>query len=290
MLQNTYSTFRAHSNPAMTDQRPEPLLMTSFPLFVPGDRSDRIAKACKLGTDTVIIDLEDGVAPARKVAARAALFDALPSEAEPQLVLRINPHNSSWHDDDLVLATHPGLSGIMLPKSETAEQVGALRRRLRPDQHVIALIETALGLQNIDDLAGKADRLAFGSIDFAVDLGCSETRHALLFARSRLVLASRLAGLPAPLDGVTTNVKNLSSVEEDAAYARDLGFGGKLLIHPNQLVAARKGFKPTAESIAWAQRINAAGSNGAVAVDGEMVDAPVLARARRILTLAEQLS
>jgi citrate lyase subunit beta/citryl-CoA lyase len=129
-------------------------------------------------------------------------------------------------------------------------------------------------------------RLAFGSIDFCADLGIGHTRQALLAARSEIVLASRLAGLFAPIDGVTTAIDNTELIEDDARYARELGFRGKLCIHPRQLMPARRGFSPSADEISWAQRILAAGPHGAISVDGKMVDAPVRAQAQRILAFA----
>ena len=148
----------------------------------------------------------------------------------------------------------------------------------------IALIESARGLAAARDIARACGRLAFGSVDFAADLGCAHTREALLLARLELVLASRLAGLPAPLDGVTTAIHDDALVESDARHAAELGFGGKLLIHPKQVAAALRGFAPGEAEIAWARRVLAAGGDGAVAVDGMMIDAPVRLRAERILS------
>jgi citrate lyase subunit beta/citryl-CoA lyase len=172
------------------------------------------------------------------------------------------------------------LAGVMLAKTESAADV-----ELVPDFQVIALIETARGLaaaRNIAATLGVA-RLAFGSIDFCADLGMSHTREALLMARSELVLASRLGGLHAPLDGVTTSVSDAVLIEDEARYALGLGFGGKLCIHPAQIAAVKRGFTPDEAQIEWARRVLAVRDEGAVKVDGAMVDAPVRARARAIL-------
>ena len=149
---------------------------------------------------------------------------------------------------------------------------------------VLALVESARGIAAAREVAEAAARLAFGSIDLAADLGCAETRESLLAFRSELVLASRLAGLPGPLDGVTASYRDPEVIEDDARYAAALGFAGKLLIHPAQIVPARAGLEPAPAAIAWAERVLAAGQGGrAVAVDGAMVDAPVLKRAEQIL-------
>lgn len=129
--------------------------------------------------------------------------------------------------------------------------------------------------------AGVA-RLAFGSVDFCADLGSAHLREVLLPARFELVLASRLAGLSAPIDGVTVQLDDPQISAEDAAHARDLGMSGKLCIHPKQIAAIRSAFAPSESDLAWAQRVLASGE-GAVSVDGAMVDEPVRLRARRLL-------
>ena len=152
----------------------------------------------------------------------------------------------------------------------------------------MALIETARGFANRDEIATHpaVQRLAFGSIEFQLDLGIAGGGEALLMFRSGLVLASRLAGLPAPLDGVTVEVADLQPVAADAARARQLGFGGKLCIHPSQVGPVNAAFSPSAAELEWAQRVVAAceaAAGAAVAVDGKMVDKPVLLRAQAIL-------
>ena len=261
-------------------------MVPDFPLFVPADRPDRIAKALAAGADGAIVDLEDAVAPARKDAARDGLAGALPAGRDVALLLRVNAVGTRWHDADVAAAR--GFDGVVLPKAEDAAAIDALRGALRGGAVVVALIETVAGLEAVDALARAADRIAFGSIDFALDLGCAHTRMALLPIRSRLVRAARLAGRPAPLDGVTAAVDDADAVSDDAAHGAEMGFGGKLLIHPRQIGPARAAFRPRPAEIAWAERVaGAAAEDGAVMVDGAMVDAPVVARARRILSRAE---
>lgn len=261
-------------------------------LFVPGDRPERFAKAVAAGADAVIIDLEDAVSASAKESARQGLVDASPAinSASPVFV-RINAFGTPWHDADLAAVAALAIDGIVLPKAERVTDVAAVRALLGDGMHIIAIIESARGLAAVDEMAGAADRLAFGSVDFATDLGSAHSRDALVLARSRIVLAARLAGRPAPIDGVTLSIKDRQEIEDDARYGASLGFGGKLLIHPNQIVPARKGLAPSVEEADWASRVVASAEDGAArAIDGAMVDAPVLARARQILRSHQRFS
>lgn len=262
---------------------------SSLLLFVPANRPERYAGALGSGADAVIIDLEDAVAPDTKSPARAVMRDALMSAppAHIPLMVRINAVGTPWHGDDLAavseLLQSGRLAGIMLPKAEAAQDIQTLHDMLAADAAIIALIETATGLDRAADIAGAADRIAFGSIDFATDVGCDHSREALLLARSRLVVAARVARKPAPIDGVTVSIRNESEIEQDARHGASLGLKAKLLIHPAQVAPARRGLAPTEPELAWAERMLAGvGDGSAVTIDGQMVDAPVIARARRI--------
>lgn len=252
------------------------------PLFVPGNRPERFEKAAGAGADAVILDLEDAVAIDAKDEARAALrggFTNLP------MLVRVNGLGTPWHKADMAALEGKGFSAVILPKAEATETFAALCAESAIP--VVALIESSRGLAEARAIAATANvaRIAFGSIDFCADLGCAHTREALLAARSELVLASRLAGLAAPIDGVTTALDDAALISDDARHARDLGFGGKLCIHPRQIEAIRAGFAPDAAEIFWARRVLASG-DGAAAVDGAMVDEPVRIRARAILKRA----
>ncbi|MCD2172210.1 HpcH/HpaI aldolase/citrate lyase family protein [Rhizobium sp. C4] len=253
-------------------------------LFVPADRPERFAKAAAAGADAVIIDLEDAVAPSSKASARETLS---PGQLNVPLILRINGAGTQWHAQDIAVAAQLDLVAIMLPKAEMDGTLEALQQGPARHLPVIALIETARGLDEARAIAASPGiaRLAFGSIDFCADLGCAHQRNALLLARSSLVLASRLAGLPAPIDGVTTAIDDDGLVADDARYGRALGFGGKLCIHPRQIGPVKAGYHPDEAEIAWAEKVLNSG-DAAVAVDGAMVDEPVRIRARRILALA----
>jgi citrate lyase subunit beta/citryl-CoA lyase len=260
------------------------LLDFIVPLFVPGSRPERFEKAVSSGADAVIIDLEDAVAAEAKDAARAALSGGF---TDRPVLVRINGIGTPWHMADVAAASGLPFAAMMVPKADASEDFEALCAS--SPLPVIALVETARGLAEARHIAATANvaRLAFGSIDFCADLGCAHTREALLPARSELVLASRLAGLTEPIDGVTTAIDESALIAADARHARELGFGGKLCIHPRQVEAIRAGFHPDEAEIAWARKVLASG-DGSTAVDGTMVDEPVRARARSILKRAAE--
>ncbi|WP_170328454.1 HpcH/HpaI aldolase/citrate lyase family protein [Ruegeria arenilitoris] len=250
------------------------------PLFVPATRPERFAKAAASGADAIIVDLEDAVAPADKDAARANVdgsFSDLP------VILRINAVGTPWFADDVQALKDRGFSAVMLPKSENLDDINQITAQV-PDLPIIALVETAKGLGRAREIAAApaVTRLAFGSVDFSADLGCEHQRDALLLARSELVLASRIAGISAPLDGVTVEVADPSVSGGDAEHSRALGMTGKMCIHPNQISKVKHAFMPSDVEVEWAQRVLKA-AEGAVMIDGEMVDEPVRNRARVIL-------
>jgi citrate lyase subunit beta / citryl-CoA lyase len=260
-----------------------------LPLFAPADRPDRYAKALASGADAVIFDLEDAVALNAKDRARSLLTEARDALAAARCLalMRINAEETAFHAADLAAARGLPLAGVVVPKVESADTV----RRVAEGTGlaVLALIESARGVGSARDIAAAGARLVFGSIDYVADLGCAHSREALLFTRCELVLASRLAGAPPPIDGVTTAVNDPDQVRDDAAYAASLGFGGKLLIHPAQIEPAANGLRPTDEDVRWANRVLAAGKDGgATSLDGMMIDAPVLLRAEQILRRAQR--
>jgi citrate lyase subunit beta/citryl-CoA lyase len=253
-------------------------------LFVPGDRPERFAKAAASGAHEVVLDLEDAVAPASKDAAREAVAAWL-AEGHPALV-RINAIDTPWYEDDMkMLRAAPG-AGLMLPKAEGASLAHTLRALT--GRRVIALVETVagyMGLRTLVALDGLA-RIAFGSVDFAADSGIADEGDAMTAIRTQIVLTSCLAGLEAPIDGVSLEFKDDALMRRDALRARQLGFGGKLCIHPNQVAAVNGAWQPTSAERDWARRVVAAfqaSQGAATAVDGKMIDKPVVERARRIV-------
>lgn len=252
--------------------------MVRAPLFVPATRPVRFAKAAASGTDAVIVDLEDAVAPVDKDRVRGSLRTMPPGP----VILRINAIGTAWHEADLAALDGLNLLCVMMPKAEDPAALAKLNFPLLP------LIETARGLAHAREIAAlpNVTQLAFGSIDFCADLGMAHLREVLLPVRLELVLASRLAGIAPPLDGVTTRL-DPGLAADDATHARNLGMGGKLCIHPSQVEEVRTAFLPTEKEREWAQKVLASGG-GAVAVDGEMVDEPVRRRARNILSAASK--
>ncbi len=260
-------------------------------LFVPADRPERYAKALASGADAVIVDLEDAVAPAGKTAARDALANAL-DESAP-VVVRVNAAGTPWFEDDLALCRHPGVAAIMLPKADGIDSVCHTFEAAFKD--VLPIIESARGVEEARAIARVPGvlRLAFGSIDLAVDLGidCAADggEFELLHFRSQVVLASRLGGLAAPADGVSTAIDDAERLRADTERARRLGFGAKLCIHPKQVAAVQSVFTPAPERVDWARRVCAAfdaAAGAAVALDGQMIDLPVVERARAVLRSA----
>lgn len=263
-------------------------------LFVPGDRPERFAKAAAAGV--VIIDLEDAVAPAAKATALAAALEAVaPSGGgDPvRALVRVNPADSTTYDAEITAllsaaeASGSGLLGIVVPKAEDAGALGQLRARMPERLALVLLIESALGVVNAVELARVpgVTRLAFGAIDFALDIDADGGDRFLDHARAQLVLASRAAGIAAPLDSPSTDIRDAGKVADSAQLARNFGFGGKLCIHPAQLATVEGAFAPTQADVEWALSVIGA-EGGAAQVDGQMIDRPVTERAKRILQRA----
>ncbi|TDN59211.1 CoA ester lyase [Paraburkholderia sp. BL10I2N1] len=268
--------------------------MRSF-LFVPGIRPERFAKALDSGADAVIVDLEDAVSEADKGPARQHVADAMAAFAASttRVYLRINGFGTPWFGEDLSLLALGGLDGVVLPKAESALALEAVARATaRP---ILPIIESALGVWQVLEVAQMpgVERLVFGSVDFELDVDCSGSGEALLYARSRIVLASRVAGLLPPVDGVTVTLDDAAQLATDASSARNLGFGGKLCIHPKQIAQVNAAFSPSEEDLAKAREVVEAfarAGGGAVSVNGRMVDLPVLLKARRQLAMMERRS
>jgi citrate lyase subunit beta / citryl-CoA lyase len=261
-------------------------------LFVPGDRPDRFAKALAAGAGAVIIDLEDAVAPDAKAAAREHIraWSQTQSAPDPHVVVRINDAATSWFDADLELIDACGIRGVLLPKAERAADIARCVAALPRDGIVIPIIESARGVLAVDELAAALGvlRLAFGTLDYAVDIDLSGDERGLLYPACRMALASKVAGIGSPIAGVTPAIGNDAQLESDLRFARACGFGAKLCIHPTQLTLAHRAFAPTEEEIAWARRVveAVAPGRGAVQVDGKMVDRPVVLKAQNILARA----
>jgi citrate lyase subunit beta / citryl-CoA lyase len=263
-------------------------------LFVPGDRPDRYASALGSGASMVVLDLEDAVAPAAKPEARSSVAGWLGAAADAdvaRVAVRVNPASAPEHEADLAaLAVADRACVVMVPKAEDPMRLAALADALPGGSHLVALVETARGVVRACDLAETpaVRRLALGTFDLAAELGVDpDSREAMAGARSALVLASAAAGLTPPVDGVTGAVRDLEQVASDTRAARAVGFAGKLCVHPSQVPVVAAELRPPQAEVAWARRVVRAGDEGVSTVGGRMVDAPVLARARRVLDADE---
>lgn len=259
-------------------------------LFVPGDRPERFGKAMASGADQVIIDLEDAVAPGNTETALTNALSALVPDGDLRGLVRVHPTDSEMFEPQVEAllslsgVTGHGLMGIMVAKAEDPAAIREIQRRLPEGLSLIPLVESARGLQaaqSIADLPGVT-RLAFGAVDFSLDVGADLDAEILDYARASLVIAARAGTGSAPIDSPSTEIADANKVLSAAMRARRNGFGGMLAIHPAQLGPIAKGFAPSAEEIAWAAEVlNSEG--GAAQVRGQLVDRPVTERAKNIL-------
>ncbi|WMY11030.1 HpcH/HpaI aldolase/citrate lyase family protein [Paraburkholderia phenoliruptrix] len=256
-------------------------------LFVPGNRPDRFSKAFASGADAVILDLEDAVPISEKAEARQEVQRWVRSSGKAYV--RVNAAGTQWHDDDVhALASLDGIQGVVLPKAEHPAALRSLAAKLLPTSVLLPLIESAIGFGNLDAICAvpKVQRLMFGTLDFQVDMQMEGTGFELLYFRSQLALASRIACIGTPVDGVTTAIRDARRIRHDTTCARNLGFGGKLCIHPEQIASVHVAFSYSQSEIDWAHRVmDAVNTNAgaATSIDGKMVDAPVIQKAKYII-------
>lgn len=262
-------------------------------LFVPGSRPERFGKALAAGADVVIVDFEDAVEEPLKAQAREHLAAFLRADPQARVWVRVNAAEHAQHAEDVAFCERgPGVAGVVLPKVESAAQAERAGRTGKP---VWPIIESAKGVLAIDAIAHAhgVQRLTFGGLDLALDLdldgASSAGQHVLDHARMQVCLHSRGAGLPPPLDGVYPAIGDPAGLQRAVAHARAMGYGGALCIHPAQVPVIHAALAPSAQAVTWARRVlqasAAAGGAGAFQLDGQMVDAPVLLRARRVLAL-----
>ncbi|MRK21923.1 CoA ester lyase [Pseudomonas sp. JG-B] len=261
-------------------------------LFVPASRPERIPKAVASGADRVIVDLEDAVQESLKVEARANLDQFLKESPGCEVLVRVNAPDHPGHDLDLELcARHAGVIGIVLPKAESAAQVLHANRTGKP---IWPIIESAYGLYALAEIAkaNGVERLSFGSLDLALDLnlatGSDAAEEILSHARYAVLLHSRVAGLAPALDGVFPDIQDVEGLARVTRHARDMGFSGALCIHPSQVKVIHEVLMPSESELHWARKVIAASvtGGGVFTVDGQMIDAPVIGRARALLQRA----
>ena len=272
-----------------------PLGFCSNFLFVPGTRPDRFAKALDSGASSVILDLEDAVAAEDKETARNQIQAAWPSftaEQKKRLIIRSNSPGSPFYSADLILAQKLDLACLLIPKSESADEINGAALLL-PNTAIIPMIETAIGLDHLSEIANanQVIRLALGNLDLQADLGmvCDPQETELQTARFQIVLASRVAQIAPPIDGVTPSTDDVVRIQDDAERAKRMGFGGKLCIHPKQVGIVKAAFMPSGQELAWANRVieaDKASKGGAVKLDGRMIDRPVVLLAQRTIAIA----
>jgi citrate lyase subunit beta/citryl-CoA lyase len=211
--------------------------------------------------------------------------------------LRVNAHGTEWFEEDLAVAARLSITGVLLPKADAGEHVARAAAALPASLWIVPIVETAVGLWNVLDVARapRAERLAFGAVDFHLDTGMADEGDTLAHARSRIAVASRVARVAPPVDSVTLSIDDERAVAVDAERARRFGFAGKLCIHPKQLAAVNRVFQPGEADVEWAAAIVAAfaarpaDDRGAFSFRGTMVDRPVLERARQVLAQAGKL-
>ena len=270
-------------------------------IFTPGLRPEMYPKALATGADIVCVELEDGIAPKDKAAARAnamKLFESPQADDGVERVVRINSLRESFGMADVqaVLATDTPPPALMLPKVRTPDEVAQLDDLLTERGHATRLhviIETNAGLEAAWDIAHaspRIDALFFGGVDMAAELRCENAWEPLLYARSRVVHAAAGAGLDA-IDVPWLDLEDPDGMERAAIQARELGFSGKGAVHPRQIAALNAVFTPSAERIARARRIIAgfeAADTGLVVIDGKLIEKPVLREMHRIVAIAER--
>ena len=284
-------------------------------LFAPGNRPDRAEKALGLGADGVVIDLEDAVPIAEKESSRPLVREVLDKHPGKRMYVRINALSTPYARDDVSAIGSTNLKGIMLPKVETPDDIYEIDKLLTEMEknngvhvgamEIISICETAKGLEEIyPTLSAKPKNhrvsvVAFGAADYTLDLGIALTREGreLEYARIRLPIASRAAGLAPPLDTPwMVDLKDMEGLVADAKKAKAYGFQGKIVIHPNQIQPCNEIFTPTEKEIHQARRVveafAAAEREGkaAIQLDGKFIDYPVVEKSRRIIELSKAIS
>ena len=256
-------------------------------LFTPGNRLELLAKVGRWEPDVVVVDLEDAIPAGEKEAVRDRLGEAELNVTGCPVLVRVNPDGTPWHDADVDAAVRSGAAGIVLPKAETPERVAALAGKMTEERSPALLlgIETARGVAAARELlAAGVTGAYFGAEDYIADVGGRRTAAGLevLHARSAVVLAARLAGVPA-VDQAVVAFNDDEAFRVDAQAGRDLGYSGKICIHPRQVALAHAAFTPGEAEVAAARNIVEAAGNGVGIVDGMMVDAAHVRAAQQVL-------
>lgn len=271
--------------------------MAIAPLYVPGDRADRFEKAAQSGTDMVIVDLEDGVAPTSKSAARESVASWLGGKPQVPVSIRINAESSPFFDADLELLAAVGpVDEVRIPKVESAKTVDRVLRVLKEPTDVTCLIESAVGVEKAYELASVAGvtGLGLGELDLKSDLGLAASEE-LSWIRQRIVVASRAAGLHAPLLSVFAKLDDDDALRRWCITGLSSGFRGCSAIHPRQVSIIKESFRPTPEEVEHARDLLAAldqavsAGIGVVAYKGKMIDEAMRGAALEVIARFEAL-
>ncbi len=277
-------------------------------LFLPGDSARKLEKATQLPADSVIMDLEDAIAVSQKEAARQMVIDALGTLdfGDRERLVRLNPRETAFFQHDLEMVTLARPDGFVIPKVEVAIDLIEVDEYLTEIERcndwpllsirLLAIVETALGIMNLGEIATatpRLDALMFGAEDLAGDIGATRTRagYEVLYARSAVVTTAAAYGLQA-IDTVFVDLNDLAALEEDCTFAQQMGYIGKMAIHPKQIGVINHVFMPSPEEIAQAQRLLTTFEThqkegvGVFELDGKMVDMPMVRAAHRILARA----
>ena len=271
-------------------------------LFTPGDQPSMLRNAPEAGADVVVFDLEDAVAPGEKERARETVRSVLSDPAfDPPCEVCVRVNSSAVDADadlSVVLDAERAPDGIVLPKTASATDVQALDRLVREHgerRPILALVETAAGVLDAPAIAAAepTDAVIFGAEDLSADIGATRTDEGIevLYARERIVLAASAAGIDA-IDTVHTDLDDLDGLARETRFALQLGYDGKLAIHPAQIEPINAAFTPDPARVEWATRVLAArdraanSGRGVFVVDDEMIDAPLIAQAERIVDRA----
>ena len=278
-------------------------------MFAPGNHARRVEKVFTLGADVVILDLEDAVAVAEKIATRNLLVAALQKPRGSLGFARVNSIDTEWCKDDLQAVVGPWLDGIVLPKTESAEALRKVDAWMANAERsagmtpgaleLMPIVETARGIESALEIASatpRVRRLAFGGGDYTHDLDLIWTPEEteLAYARAKLTHASRIAGIEPPVDTVVLQIKDVERFRRSARNGRGMGFQGKLCIHPDQVQPCNEVFTPSATEAANARAVIAAFEEAearglaSIQVNGQFIDYPIAYKARRIVALAER--
>jgi citrate lyase subunit beta/citryl-CoA lyase len=268
-------------------------------LFSPGDQPDLMRKAPNAGADVVVFDLEDAVAPPNKAEGREAVRDVLGGlDADCEVCVRVNPPGGGAASDLDVVLDGPAPDSVMLPKTEDGSDVAAVENLLAERGHdlpVLALVETAAGVLHAEAIATQeaTDALLFGAEDLSADVGATRTDEGteVLYAREHVVLAATVGGVDA-IDTLYTDFNDTEGLRAETEFALELGYDGKMAIHPGQVDPINETFTPASERVEWARRVldardeADAEGRGVFEVDGEMIDAPLIAQAEQVIERA----